>query len=177
MLGTMFNEGSKSRRDDMTGYRGPSTSRPLAANSAAKRQRRGLSAQDDANRFLGAALVITSVKHLLFYLCVTVLAASCVLAQNRTAPVPPASKWTDAQKAEMAERVRQDFLHAWGGYKQYAWGHDELQPLTKSYRDWYAPAKDAKGPAAGEPGSNVAADDAGRCARHHGPDGPEGRSR
>ncbi len=35
------------------------------------------------------------------------------------------------QKAEMAERVRQDFLHAWNGYKQYAWGHDELQPLTQ----------------------------------------------
>ena len=38
----------------------------------------------------------------------------------------------------MAEHVRQDFLHAWGGYRQYAWGHDELRPLTKSYRDWYA---------------------------------------
>jgi mannosidase alpha-like ER degradation enhancer 2 len=40
----------------------------------------------------------------------------------------------------MAERVRQDFLHAWGGYKQYAWGHDELRPLTKGYRDWYSAA-------------------------------------
>ncbi|MGA8877270.1 MAG: glycoside hydrolase family 47 protein, partial [Candidatus Korobacteraceae bacterium] len=37
----------------------------------------------------------------------------------------------------MAGRVRDDFLHAWSGYKQYAWGHDELKPLTKSYRDWY----------------------------------------
>ena len=37
----------------------------------------------------------------------------------------------------MAARVRDDFLHAWSGYKQYAWGHDELKPLTKSYRDWY----------------------------------------
>lgn len=23
-------------------------------------------------------------------------------------------------------------LHAWRGYEQYAWGHDELCPLTKS---------------------------------------------
>ena len=37
----------------------------------------------------------------------------------------------------MAARVRQEFLHAWNGYKQYAWGHDELKPLSKSYRDWY----------------------------------------
>jgi len=37
----------------------------------------------------------------------------------------------------MAERVRDDFLHAWSGYRHYAWGHDELKPLSKSYHDWY----------------------------------------
>jgi len=40
--------------------------------------------------------------------------------------------------AEMAERVRQEFMHAWAGYKQYAWGHDALKPLSKSAHDWYA---------------------------------------
>ncbi|MFZ1139286.1 MAG: glycoside hydrolase family 47 protein [Candidatus Sulfotelmatobacter sp.] len=39
--------------------------------------------------------------------------------------------------AEMAERIRQEFRHAWEGYKQYAWGHDALKPLSKSYHDWY----------------------------------------
>ena len=38
----------------------------------------------------------------------------------------------------MASRVREEFLHAWNGYKQFAWGHDELKPLSKSYHDWYA---------------------------------------
>jgi mannosidase alpha-like ER degradation enhancer 2 len=42
-----------------------------------------------------------------------------------------------ASDAEMAERVRQEFRHAWDGYKQYAWGHDALKPLSKSYHDWY----------------------------------------
>ena len=37
----------------------------------------------------------------------------------------------------MAERVRQEFRHAWGGYRRYAWGHDALMPLSKSYHDWY----------------------------------------
>jgi len=37
----------------------------------------------------------------------------------------------------MAERVRQEFLHAWQGYKKYAWGHDALKPLSKGYHDWY----------------------------------------
>src|ERR1700757_127965 len=41
-------------------------------------------------------------------------------------------------RTELAARVRQEFLHAWNGYKQYALGHDELKPLSKSYRDWYS---------------------------------------
>ena len=40
-------------------------------------------------------------------------------------------------KEKLALQVKQEFLHAWDGYKKYAWGHDELKPLTKSYKDWY----------------------------------------
>ena len=83
---------------------------------------------------------MTNVKLPHLSVFIFVLIASCLLAQNPTATpgsAPDATKWTDQQKAAMAEHVRQDFLHAWGGYKQYAWGHDELRPLTKSYRDWY----------------------------------------
>jgi mannosidase alpha-like ER degradation enhancer 2 len=36
-----------------------------------------------------------------------------------------------------AQQVRSEFLHAWNGYKRYAWGHDELTPLSRGYRDWY----------------------------------------
>ena len=43
----------------------------------------------------------------------------------------------DAEKAAMAERVRAETLHAWEGYKKYAWGHDEFHPLTKKPFDWY----------------------------------------
>lgn len=41
-------------------------------------------------------------------------------------------------KEQLANQVKQEFLHAWNGYKKYAWGHDELKPLSKSYNDWYA---------------------------------------
>jgi len=37
----------------------------------------------------------------------------------------------------MADRVRAEALHAWEGYKKYAWGHDELHPLSKQAFDWY----------------------------------------
>ena len=37
----------------------------------------------------------------------------------------------------LAESVKRELLHAWNGYKQYAWGHDDLLPVSKSWRDWY----------------------------------------
>ncbi len=33
---------------------------------------------------------------------------------------------------QLANRVRAEFLHAWQGYKKYAWGHDAYKPLSKT---------------------------------------------
>lgn len=44
----------------------------------------------------------------------------------------------DAEAARMAGRVREEFLHAWTGYRTYAWGHDVLLPLSRAPRDWYS---------------------------------------
>lgn len=38
---------------------------------------------------------------------------------------------------KLVAQVRAEFMHAWNGYKKYAWGHDDLRPLTKTYHDWY----------------------------------------
>lgn len=27
--------------------------------------------------------------------------------------------------------------HAWAGYKKYAWGHDNLKPISHNYHDWF----------------------------------------
>ena len=43
----------------------------------------------------------------------------------------------DYQPKVTSEMVKEEFLHAWNAYKVYAWGHDALKPLSKSYRDWY----------------------------------------
>ena len=57
-------------------------------------------------------------------------------AQSATpAPVPPSM--TPTEKVAMSERVRTETLHAWNAYKKYAWGHDELHPLTRKPFDWY----------------------------------------
>ncbi|KAM9446189.1 mannosidase, alpha, class 1B, member 1b isoform 1-T2 [Clarias gariepinus] len=39
--------------------------------------------------------------------------------------------------ASRLEAVREAFQHAWKGYKDYAWGHDELKPISKSYTEWF----------------------------------------
>ncbi|KAB5528648.1 hypothetical protein PHYPO_G00142650 [Pangasianodon hypophthalmus] len=57
---------------------------------------------------------------------------------------------TDTKKKEMLpesedssvvvsrlEAVREAFRHAWKGYKDFAWGHDELKPISKSYTEWF----------------------------------------
>ncbi len=49
--------------------------------------------------------------------------------------VPVVSQTVD--KKQMTEKVRAEFLHAWNGYKQYCWGHDDLKPISKTCRDWY----------------------------------------
>lgn len=36
-----------------------------------------------------------------------------------------------------ADSVKAEFLYAWRAYKQYAWGHDALKPLSKRPHDWY----------------------------------------
>jgi len=54
---------------------------------------------------------------------------------------PPSAYQSDDASADAdavsPDRVRGEFLHAWNGYKQYAWGHDALKPLSKTYSDWY----------------------------------------
>jgi mannosidase alpha-like ER degradation enhancer 2 len=53
------------------------------------------------------------------------------------APTPPAPA-LPVDRAALAARVRAEMLHAWQGYERYAWGHDELRPVSRTTRDWYA---------------------------------------
>jgi ER degradation enhancer, mannosidase alpha-like 2 len=75
-------------------------------------------------------------------LFLTALFGSVAFAQGAApekiaAPSASLTPMSDAEKAEMAERVRAATLHAWNGYKKYAWGHDALKPLSQKPFDWY----------------------------------------
>lgn len=41
-------------------------------------------------------------------------------------------------KDSMAALVKEEFLLCWNAYKKYAWGYDELSPLSKSASNWYS---------------------------------------
>ena len=44
---------------------------------------------------------------------------------------------TQPAREKLDDQVRAEFMHAWNGYKKYAWGHDDLRPLARTYHDWY----------------------------------------
>ncbi|XP_061655045.1 endoplasmic reticulum mannosyl-oligosaccharide 1,2-alpha-mannosidase isoform X2 [Phyllopteryx taeniolatus] len=66
-------------------------------------------------------------------------------ANEKDAAAPPAPEilagsvpFTASSGAvDRLEAVRDAFRHAWKGYKDYAWGHDELKPISKSYSEWF----------------------------------------
>ncbi|HEV8591252.1 MAG TPA: glycoside hydrolase family 47 protein [Pyrinomonadaceae bacterium] len=64
------------------------------------------------------------------FIILFILIAACVglTSEQQTAAV---------NRTEMTTAVKSEFLHAWNGYKQYCWGHDDLKPISKTCRDWY----------------------------------------
>ncbi|CAK9063785.1 unnamed protein product [Durusdinium trenchii] len=44
---------------------------------------------------------------------------------------------SDMQWQAKADEVREAFLHAWKGYERYAWGKDELQPVSRLGRNTF----------------------------------------
>src|SRR5215208_6509158 len=68
------------------------------------------------------------MKQLLILVFMTAMANVAVYSQS---PVK-------VDRKAAAQSVKAEFLHAWNGYKKYAWGHDDLKPLSKSFHNWYA---------------------------------------
>ena len=64
---------------------------------------------------------ITRITRIVFAICVICVICGSCFAQPK-----------------LAAEVKTEFLHAWNGYKKYAWGHDDLKPLSKTHHDWYA---------------------------------------
>jgi mannosidase alpha-like ER degradation enhancer 2 len=60
-----------------------------------------------------------------------------VLSVGLLGPLTVNSVRAQQSNRKLAAEVKAEFLHAWTGYKKYAWGHDDLKPLSKTHHDWY----------------------------------------
>lgn len=64
------------------------------------------------------------------YLLAFFFSSQLTIAQNNTL-------FTEKMKKDMCNKVKEAAAHAWKGYKDYAWGADDLRPLSKTSRNWY----------------------------------------
>jgi hypothetical protein len=51
-------------------------------------------------------------------------------------PEAAAAQGTRAPRAVAAD-VRRQFLHGWNGYKRFAWGHDEVHPISGGFDEFF----------------------------------------
>ncbi|HJP74742.1 MAG TPA: glycoside hydrolase family 47 protein, partial [Pseudonocardiaceae bacterium] len=48
---------------------------------------------------------------------------------NYATPAPPAK--------QAATQIRNEFLHCWNGYKKFAWGHDQVNPVSGTSNEFF----------------------------------------
>ncbi|XP_008574715.1 PREDICTED: endoplasmic reticulum mannosyl-oligosaccharide 1,2-alpha-mannosidase [Galeopterus variegatus] len=63
-------------------------------------------------------------------------------SRKAEAPTKPSSLAARTRNQTVPPNFRQKgvidiFLHAWKGYRKFAWGHDELKPVSRSFGEWF----------------------------------------
>jgi mannosidase alpha-like ER degradation enhancer 2 len=66
----------------------------------------------------------------------TLSAPAAILVLAAAVPVPTPTP-AAVDRAALVGQVREELRHAWRGYERYAWGHDELRPVSLAAHDWY----------------------------------------
>eukprot|EP00668_Euglena_longa_P044757 GGOE01060213.1.p1 GENE.GGOE01060213.1~~GGOE01060213.1.p1 ORF type:complete len:539 (+),score=172.48 GGOE01060213.1:125-1741(+) len=57
-------------------------------------------------------------------------------AAEKVVPMEEEASASPDPTEQRREAVRAAMRHSWAGYQRYAWGHDELNPISKGYTDW-----------------------------------------
>jgi len=68
----------------------------------------------------------------------TLFLCLCMLMASQGFAVISPDSALQADKAVYAGRVKAAFLKAWKSYKDYAWGMDAVNPISKKGHNWYA---------------------------------------
>jgi mannosyl-oligosaccharide alpha-1,2-mannosidase len=78
---------------------------------------------------------------MLFYrisACIAVLTATIAISSSEATIIKRAGDETlnlCTTNNDRAQRIKDSFQFAYNGYKQYAFGHDELLPVSNGYSD------------------------------------------
>jgi hypothetical protein len=67
----------------------------------------------------------------IFFTAISLFAITSIVGQGKDA------RFSEEMKQEMCGKVKEAARHAWKGYKDFAWGADDLKPLTKQPKNWY----------------------------------------
>jgi len=65
------------------------------------------------------------------------LAAALVACNSTTDQKTKKETAENHSETALAQEVVDETLRSWESYKKYAWGHDVLAPISRSYKDWY----------------------------------------
>jgi mannosidase alpha-like ER degradation enhancer 2 len=63
--------------------------------------------------------------------------AHSALARPSIAQQGKVEGMSELEARSMARQVKRETQHAWKAYKDYAWGHDAVKPLSATPHDWY----------------------------------------
>ena len=77
------------------------------------------------------------MKYLLVLL-VVLTSWSCEEKKEKKEEVPVITNPEPTEADILSGQVVKETQRSWNAYKQYAWGHDVLTPISKSYSDWYS---------------------------------------
>nr|XP_060613211.1 endoplasmic reticulum mannosyl-oligosaccharide 1,2-alpha-mannosidase [Anolis sagrei ordinatus] len=67
----------------------------------------------------------------------TELPSSKIKELDKPSPMEAEDQKEPVPLNERQLAVIEAFRHAWKGYKEFAWGHDELKPISKSFNEWF----------------------------------------
>lgn len=77
------------------------------------------------------------MKNILFTLISIIVLSACQNVGNKQTDETHAKTNLNTKSDKLAQELIDETHRTWKAYKQYAWGHDALAPLSKTHKDWY----------------------------------------
>jgi hypothetical protein len=78
------------------------------------------------------------MKKLSIFFLLLISGYACTPVGEDSSGKDPAYFIDTTAASALAQEVKNETARTWQAYKEFAWGHDVLAPLSRSHKDWYA---------------------------------------